>query len=107
MKYEVQVVEDAEIDLFEIYNYISENDALSKAEYVYNKITEKILNLESLPERGHKPAELVKIGIHNYLEIHFKPYRIIYHIEGNMVYVDCVLDGRRDLEDLLQHRLIR
>jgi hypothetical protein len=41
------------------------------------------------------------------LEIHFKPYRIIYQIVGRTVFVHCVLDGRRAVQEMLERRLLR
>jgi len=43
----------------------------------------------------------------NFKEIHFKPYRIIYEIINKKVFIHCVLDERRDLQEILEHRLIR
>ena len=64
-------------------------------------------NLEKLPERGHIPEELRGTGIKRFLEIHYKPYRIIYEIIDNIVYLHCVLDGRRNMQELLSNRLLR
>jgi toxin ParE1/3/4 len=36
-----------------------------------------------------------------------KPYRIIYRVEKRTVSVLAVLDGRREIQDLLLERLIR
>jgi toxin ParE1/3/4 len=107
MKYEVFLIEDAELDLFDIYQYIFVNDSLGKALYVYDKIKEIINKLDQNPQRGHKPKELDRLGITDYLEVYFKPYRVIYQIIGRRVFVHCILDGRRDVEDLLQKRLMR
>ena len=60
-----------------------------------------------MPERGHYPPELEKLGIYQYLEIHLEAYRIIYQILGPDVFVHAVLDGRRDIQELLYQRLIR
>jgi plasmid stabilization system protein ParE len=46
-----------------IYEYISSNDSPEKAEYVYSRIKECILNLCSNPERGYQPNEFEVIGI--------------------------------------------
>jgi len=40
-------------------------------------------------------------------EIHVKVYRIMYQITGDDIFVHCILDGRRDIQDLLQKRLLR
>lgn len=63
--------------------------------------------LKEMPERGHFPPELDRIAIREYREIHFKPYRILYAIHGDAVVVHCVLDGRRDMQSLLEERLLR
>ncbi len=107
MKYKVIILYDAEDDIFDIYRYIFINDSKNKAEYVLGKIEEICLDLENLPERGHIPQELDWVGVSNYREIYFKPYRIIYEIESKKVYIHCVLDGRRDLQQLLERRLLR
>ena len=51
--------------------------------------------------------ELLDIGIREYREIFFKPYRIIYRVMGDKVYVLVVADGRRDMQALLQRRLLQ
>ena len=63
--------------------------------------------MEEYPERGHIPQELKLTGIKRYLEIHYKPYRIIYEIEKNLVYIHSILDGRRNIQEILAERLLR
>lgn len=53
------------------------------------------------------PPELERIGVTDYREVHFKPYRLIYQIIGKKVFVHCVLDWRRDSQELLERRLLR
>ena len=107
MKFEVFIIPDAEEDILEIYHYVLINDSEEKAEYLLNKIEEICLSLRKYPDRGHVPPELERIGIYTYKEIHFKPYRIIYEVTESIVYIHCVLDGRRSLQELLENRLLR
>jgi len=107
MNSDVLVIADAEEDLYEIYNYIAANDSINKAEYILTKLEDACNSLSTFPNRGHLPPELERIGIYEYQEIHFKPYRIIYQITESTVYIHCVLDGRRDMQQLLQRRLLR
>ncbi len=107
MKYKVNFISDAEDDLFEIYKYVYFNDSEDSAENLYSKLYEKCLLLKEFPKRGHVPPELELLDIDDFLEIHFKPYRIIYRIIKNEVFVHCILDGRRDIQKLLQERLVR
>ena len=53
------------------------------------------------------PPESERIGVADYRDVHFKPYRVFYHVQGTKVYIHAILDGRRDLEAVLQRRLIR
>jgi len=107
MKYGVYVISDAEEDLFEIIRHIVQSDSVEKAEQVLRKMEEKCMDLSDFPERGHLPPELERIGISEFREIHFEPYRIIHQIIRKDVYVLCILDGRRELQEILERRLIR
>ncbi|MBN2355529.1 type II toxin-antitoxin system RelE/ParE family toxin [candidate division KSB1 bacterium] len=107
MTFRVHIIEDAERDIEDIYLYIAGTDSIENAEYVIKNIEKKCLSLGQLAERGHFPPELERIGIFEYREIHFKPYRIIYKIIDCNVYIHCVLDGRREMQKLLEIRLLR
>ena len=107
MNYQVIIIQDAEEDLFEIYRYIYEHDSEQSANYVLNRLEELCNSLDQMPQRGHVPPELRRISVSSYLELHFKPYRVIYEIDGKKVYIHCVLDGRRDIQELLERRLLR
>jgi toxin ParE1/3/4 len=107
MKYNVYLISDAEEDIFDIYNYISISDSIEKAELLLQKLKETCLSLTNLSNRGHIPPELERIGIIEYREIHFKPYRIIFQVIESNVYIHCILDGRRELQELLEKRIIR
>lgn len=67
---------------------------------------EKCSSLSEL-DRDHFPPELERIGILEYREINFKPYRIIYQGVDSKVCIHCVLDGCRELQKLLENRLLR
>ena len=107
MKSRIFILQEAEDDIFELYKYILENDSKESAIYVYEQLREKINSLDEYPERGHCPPELERIGVTGFLEIHFKPYRIIYEIDGRQVFIHAVLDGRREIQSLLERRMFR
>lgn len=107
MNFKVYIISDAEEDILRIYQYVSMNDSAESAEYLLSKIEEKCLSLREYPKRGHFPPELERMGVYNYREIHFKPYRIIYEVIESNVFVHCVLDGRRSLQELLEIRLLK
>jgi toxin ParE1/3/4 len=106
MPFSVLLTESAERDLEKIYNYIASHDAPRKADTVLTRI-EKVFNTLAIsPERGSHPRELSVLGIREYRQLLFKPYRIIYRIYGNDVVVMLIADGRRDMQTLLERRLL-
>jgi hypothetical protein len=50
--------------------------------------------------------ELLALGIREYRETSFKPYRILYSVAGRHVDVYLIADGRRDMQALLARRLL-
>lgn len=106
MRFEVFLTEDAARDLEEIHGYIATHDAPAKAEYVLDRIEEVIESLATFPERGAFPHEFHALGIREYRETRFKPYRVIYRITGKRIYIYLIADGRRDMQTLLERRLL-
>ena len=106
MTYEVFLTEKAQRDLIDIYEYIADNDSPEAADYVYENIDTVIQSLCDLPHRGVCPKEFLERGVTDFRELFFKPYRIIYEVEGSAVYVYLVADGRRNMSALLRRRLL-
>lgn len=103
----VLLVEDAERDIADIHAYIARTDSIGRADTVLDALEALCDSLRELPERGNKPKELRDLGIDFYREIHFEPYRTIYRIIGQDIVIHGVFDGRRDMESLLQRRVLR
>jgi len=106
-KYKVVIDPQAKLDLKEILIFVATNDSLQSANKLLDALEATCYKLEKYPERGHIPPELRQTGINNYLEIHYKSYRIIYEIEENLVYIHSVLDGRRNIQEILNNRILR
>ena len=104
--YELYLTDAALRDLEEIDDYIVATDSPQKAEYVLGRIEQALLSLVDMPKRGNYPKELAKPGIKEYREIFFKPYRIVYRVRDQKVYVYLIVDGRRDMQALLSRRLL-
>ena len=103
----VHLTKDAARDLEEICDYIDRHDAPVRADHVLEQIEKAFHSLSEHPQRGNSPKELLDIGIREYREIFFKPYRIIYRVMEDNVYVLVIADGRRDMQVLLQRRLLQ
>ena len=106
-KYQVYLTIDAEQDIDDIYDYITNKDTIENADHVLDELETLILSLNHNPERGVYPPELIQQGIKDYREVFFKPYRAIYEVIGNKVIVHMCVDGRRDMQALLERRLFR
>jgi toxin ParE1/3/4 len=100
------MTDDAARDLDELYSYIDRHDVPGKADLVLGRIEKILASLADTPERGVYPRELLDLGIKEYREVFFKPYRIIYRVIGDGVFVLLIADGRRDMQSLLQRRLL-
>jgi toxin ParE1/3/4 len=105
-RYEVLLTRGAEQDLESIYDYIARFDVPAAADHVLDKLIAAVDALSTLPERGSYPKELLALGIKEYRQTFFKPYRAIYRIVGRRVYVYLIVDGRRDMQSLLARRLL-
>jgi len=106
MRYEVRLTAGAERDMESIYDYIAEFDSSASANHVLDKLLKTSEILATLPERGAYPRELLALGIREYRQVFFKPYRLIYRIIGPQVFIVLIADGRRDMQALLARRLL-
>jgi toxin ParE1/3/4 len=102
----VLLTEGAEQDLEAIYDYIAEFDDPSNADHVLDRLMATAEELAVMPERGSFPRELLDLGIKEYRQVFFKPYRLIYRLLNRDGVVFVIADGRRDMQSLLARRLL-
>lgn len=105
-KYQVLLTKGAAQDLESIYDYIADFDCTANADHVLDRLSQVVESLTAFPERGAYPNELVALGIRDYRQTTFKPYRVIYRVVGRKVYIHLIADGRRDMQSLLARRLL-
>lgn len=106
MSFEVRWTAAAAADLEEIIDWIARNDSSARADHVLERIESAVDSLKRYPERGGYPPELLEVGSRDYRETFFKPYRIVYRVQGRQVFIYLVADGRRDMQSLLARRLL-
>jgi len=106
MSFNVFLTDDARHDLEELYEHITLYDVPGNADYVLTQIEKVFSSLSETPDRGVFPKEFLSLGIREFREVFFKPYRIIYSIRDSNVYILLIVDGRRDLQALLQRRIL-
>ncbi len=105
-EFQVMLTEGAEHDLESIYDYIAEFDCMANASHVLDQLMEVVDSLSRFPERGAYPNELASLGIKEYRQLLFKPYRVIYRTLGDQVVIYLIVDSRRDMQSVLARRLL-
>ena len=108
-RWHVEASKSAALDIDELVDYFIELGEFDYADNILTEFENVKEGLATLPDRGHYPEEFKRIGIFSHKEIHFGVYRVIYHIDTalGLVFVDTVLDGRRDVELILTDRILR
>ncbi len=104
--FEVRWAATAERDLLGVIEYIVFDDPGTAME-VLKRIRVGTARLDFSPRRGRIVPELLKQGVSRYRELVIKPWRVIYRVEESRVFVVAVIDGRRNVEDVLLERLLR
>ena len=72
-----------------------------------SRVDEAVRKLGSQPRLGRVVPELEQHNIGRYREPILTPWRLFYRIEAGQVPVLAVIDGRRNVEDILLRRLLR
>jgi len=77
-----------------------------RAERILDRIISRGESLATLSHRGRTPPELRPIADRTWLEVIEAPWRILYRVVETTVEIHAVLDGRRDLRDILLERML-
>jgi len=104
--YRVQWTSNAKEDLLNIVAYIKQ-DSTSTAREVYQMIRDKAHSSNLSPLRGRVVPELQKEGLTMYRELICSPWRIMYKVDSDTVYIMAIFDSRQNIEDLLLQKLIK
>ena len=94
--------------LNEILEYYRDKAGENITNKLYDKIIKEIELLELEEIKTKRTQELMDIGIHDVYELVIKPWKVYYKISANnkKVYILFVLDGRRNLEEVLISKVI-
>jgi len=104
--YKVKWTSNAKEDLLNIVAYIKE-DSPKIAREIYLKIKEKAHSSNLFPLRGKIVPELQKEGITMYRELISSPWRIMYKVDSDTIYIMAIFDSRQNVEELLLQKLLR
>lgn len=105
-RFDAELTRGAEDDLEAIHAYLSKYRSVAAADALLDGLLGVVDTLERLPQRGSVPQELEALGIREFRQILFAPYRVIYRVVGGKVFILVIADGRRDMQALLERRLL-
>jgi toxin ParE1/3/4 len=77
-----------------------------RAERIIDRVISRGESLATLSHRGRTPPELRPVADRTWLEVIEAPWRLLYRVVGRTVEIHAVLDGRRDLRDILLERML-
>ncbi len=97
---------DASDDLIDIISFIADRSGNKMAREVYSRIKERVESVIEFPATGRVVPELTTIGITDIHELIEPPWRVFYRIYQNEVRILSVIDGRRNIEELLYRKVI-
>lgn len=83
------------------------DEAGDRAPGIVSRIIARADSLTLLPGRGRVPPELRGFAETAWREVQEPPWRILYRIASGTVEIHGLLDGRRDLADILMDRLLQ
>jgi len=106
MRFAVELTAGAVRDLEGICDGLAERRGADDAAALLDAFIATIETLESFPNRGGIPKELGAVGIADFRQLHMDHFRLIYRVAGQTVYIVLIADGRRDMQSLLQQRLL-
>ena len=106
MKMKIVWSQDASDDLIEIITYIRDKSGKKIATEIYQRIINHVEKIDILPKGGRIVPELISIGVLDIREIIETPWRIFYRILTDEIQIISVIDGRRNIEEILYKKVI-
>lgn len=106
MSFSVEFSSGARQDLLKIYRYIKTNGSREAARRLSEQLSQACASLSQNPERGHVPAEMEGISEMLCRQIVVNKYRIIYQLIGNVVIIQGIIDGRRNIQETMRQRIL-
>jgi toxin ParE1/3/4 len=103
---EIRWTINAEEDILGIVNWIKEHSGPMTAGNIYNRIKSRVLPLADFPGTGRSVPQLVQLGITDIKQILEKPWIIYYKVSNNIIWILAVIDGRRNLEDIVYKKVV-
>jgi toxin ParE1/3/4 len=93
-------------DLRELVSFLAVESPHS-ATTLLDRVDSAVRQLETHPESGHLVPELERYGVTRYRELVLSPWRLFYRSDEATIFIVAIIDGRRDVQDVLLRRVTR
>ena len=106
MKHKIIWSKDAGDELVDIISYIKYNTGNITAKKINDKIMNEVERISENPE-GRRIAPLLReFGINHIHQFNISPWIIYYKLENNKMEIVSIIDGRRNLEEILYKKIM-
>jgi toxin ParE1/3/4 len=105
--FELLITRDAERDLDRIYDGVFKSEGKQRANSQIGAIFESLTMQCLTLELGGVPPELRALGVLEFREHYFEPYRMFYRQTEHQMILHLISNARCDMEYMLARRLLR
>jgi len=106
MKHDIIWSKDAGDELVDIISYIKYNTGNITAQKINKKIMDEVEKISENPEGRRIAPVLKEFGINHIQQFNINPWQIYYKLENNKMEIISIIDGRRNLEEILYKKII-
>jgi toxin ParE1/3/4 len=106
MKYKIIWSKDAGDEFAEIISWYKYTAGKNVAQRIYTKINSQIKKLKDFPGIRKQAQILKSVGAHDYRQIVQDNWIIYYRAKGQTINIISVIDGKRNLEEILYKKMI-
>ena len=106
MKYTILWSKNAKDELLEIIRSIKARSGTEIAKQIYERIQFQLTRIDEFPNSLRAVPELNEIGVSEIKEFIESPWRIFCKIMNNEIRVLSIIDGRRNVEEILYKKVI-
>ncbi|WP_322010084.1 type II toxin-antitoxin system RelE/ParE family toxin [Paraburkholderia sp. J12] len=103
----VVFLQSARAELLELRRYLIAKFGAQSWLETRRTIEGAVAQIEAFPLKGHTPPELRDLGMTDYYQVICGMNRIVYQVDGKVVYLHLIVDTRRDLKAVLAQRLFQ
>ena len=105
-RFEINWSEQAALDLERLITYIASENPKTAGQ-ILKKIRTEVSQLDYLPFRGRIVPEFEEQGFLLFRELVITPWRIVYRVSFEHIYILAAFDSRKNVDDILLERFLK